>query len=304
MKGFDVPIADPIPPVTKFDDRPSVKDLIEENHHGINEVKHGLARDPLYDSAKHDDLWILRFLLSHKKKPKVAIEAAKTTLKFRKDFNLDNEDIRGYPMDGSCKSEAYVRYGRYCGKDAAKFVIPDHQRGVMGFIRLAAIDQDKLVKYVDKEDWLPAFCYMSEWTFQWLDYITRTTGRLTKSVRLIEMKGFQVSSVNKETLKRDGDAMGVMEDCYPQLLQTLFICHAPVWIQIAWRVVRPIMPRRVVQKMDFINPDTNEGERKRLLKYISEENLPERFGGKHEPWPVEFPLPPLNSHDGEVDNGR
>jgi hypothetical protein len=144
-------------------------------------------------------------------------------------------------------------------------------------------------------DWLPAFCYVSEWTFQWLDYITRTTGRLTKSLRLVDMEGFQVSRCNKEAMKRDGDAMAVMEDCYPQLLQTMFLCNAPKWMQISFHIVRPIMPRRVLQKMDFINPEKVKRERKRLLKYVSEENLPVRFGGKHSPWPVEFPLPPLSS---------
>jgi hypothetical protein len=28
-----------------------------------------------------------------------------------------------------------------------------------------------------------------------------------------------------------------------------------------------------------------------LLKYISMENLPSRYGGKNQVWPVDFPLP-------------
>ncbi len=42
---------------------------------------------------------------------------------------------------------------------------------------------------------------------QWCDYVTRTTGRLTKSVRLMDTRGFTLSCISSEGLKRDGDAM-------------------------------------------------------------------------------------------------
>ena len=68
MKGVTVAIADPIEPITEFDDRPAVKELIIEYHKQIDVVKKGLEDDPLYKESKHDDLWILRSVvltLSH-----------------------------------------------------------------------------------------------------------------------------------------------------------------------------------------------------------------------------------------------
>lgn len=85
--------------------------------------------------------------------------------------------------------------------------------------------------------------------------------------------------------------MGIMEDVYPQLLEKVFICHAPTWVQVPWRILRPLMPKRVVAKVDFINPDKKRNERERLYEYIDEEHLPVRFGGKYETWPAAFPLP-------------
>jgi hypothetical protein len=41
------------------------------------------------------------------------------------------------------------------------------------------------------------------------------------------------------------------------------------------------MPRRVVDKMDLIEPDKNEKERQRLFRHITPENLPVDFGGKN-----------------------
>lgn len=175
-------------------------------------------------------------------------------------------------------------------RHALNLTVPDQKRAVIGFLRLGGIDAHALVEHVDPAGWLPTFCYVAEWTYQWLDYVTRTTGRLTKSVRLIDMSNFKLSQLNKESLRRDGEAMGIMEDCYPQMLQGVFICDAPVWLQMPWRLMRPILPTRVVSKFDFISPWKNDKERERLFAYISEDNLPERFGGKSMKWPVKFSL--------------
>jgi hypothetical protein len=51
------------------------------------------------------------------------------------------------------------------------------------------------------------------------------------------------------------------------------------------------MPKRVVDKMDFINPDKKPNERKRLLEHMDESHIPVRFGGTYEARPVAFPLP-------------
>ena len=91
MKGVGVALADPAPPLNEYDDRPSAKALIAENRGVIEQVKKELQGDSLYDAAKHDELWILRFLLSHKLNTKHAVEAAKTTLAFRKEHRLDEK---------------------------------------------------------------------------------------------------------------------------------------------------------------------------------------------------------------------
>jgi hypothetical protein len=292
MAGISVAIADPIPLVNEYDDRVSVKALIEDNRKQIDEVKQCLQADSLYNAGKHDDLWILRFLLSHKKNKKAAIKAAKATLAFRNRHKLDENDIRHFPSGPLCKSDANKRYLKYIPDGALQFTVPDIKRGVIAFLNVDVIDQHELTKNVAREDWLPTYCYVSEWSFQWLDYITRTTGLLTKSVRFVDLKKASLSKFSHEMLKRDAEAMSVMEDCYPQLLQSIFVCNAPVWIQIPWRFLRPLLPTRVVNKFDFITPEKSANERNRLLKYISEDNLPVRFGGNYEPWPVVF-LPPV-----------
>jgi hypothetical protein len=295
MEGIEVAIADPIEPVNAFDSRLTVKDLIETNRAAIDQVKASIETNALFDPQKHEDLWILRFVLSHKKNLKDATKAARHALAFRDEHQLDSTDLRFHPVGPHARSEELKRYLSCCSEDALSITLPDPRRGVVGFLNVGSIHQHELVKNLDPKDWLPTFIYITEWTHQWLDYVTRTTGRLTKSVRLGDLKEFTFINMNNEANKRDGAAMGIMEDVYPQLLQTLFICHAPAWIQIPWRILRPLMPKRVVSKMDFINPDKKRNERERLYAYVDEEHLPVRFGGKYEPWPVAFPLPKKDS---------
>lgn len=298
MKGCKSELADPMEPMNEFDDRVAVKALIDQHREKIDKTKAGLRNNTLYDPTKHDDLWILRFLLSHKFRSTKAIRAAEHTLAFRSEHKLDDADIRPYApgggeyMHGNPQSDALQQYLKHCKDDALKCVLPNPQRGVIILLNMPSIDQHAVVEHVSEEDWLPAFLYINEWSFQWLDYITRTTGRLTKTIRLCDTKGSAMKHINRESTRRDGEAMGKMEDVYPQLLQALFLCNVPTWVQIPWRILRPIMPKRVVEKFDFINPNQNQHEKERLLRYMSNDHLPERFGGNNAEWPVQFALLP------------
>ena len=171
-------------------------------------------------------------------------------------------------------------------------IVPNVKRhGVVLILRMASLDSHGLMANVKEENWLPTFAYVNEWSFQWCDYITRTTGRLTKLVRLVDCSDTSLLMVNKEESQRSAKAMDTMEDYYPQLLQSVLICDGPIWIQIPWRILRPLLPKRVVSKFDFINPKSNTKELMRLQNYISIDKLPTKFGGNYVPWPIEYPLP-------------
>jgi hypothetical protein len=137
---------------------------------------------------------------------------------------------------------------------------------------MGSLDQNILMNNLDKDAWLGSFIFLMEWSHQWLDYVPRsTTGRLTKTSRLLGMSAPNVSIMNLEASKRYGKVMGMMEDCYPQLLATIYVCN---WrMQVPWRIVRPLLPKRVVCKVDFISPTKSEKEKKRLCRHVSQEHL-------------------------------
>jgi hypothetical protein len=279
MKGVDVAVADPIDPVTPEDTRESVKGLLAKHQEKIQKVLEGLKDDPLYDPTKHDKLWILRFVLSHKK-VKQSLAAAKHTLLFRQEHNLDAEDIRAKDPHKLTEGNVYEYWKHRCNGDAILTTHPDSKRGIVMFMTFAKFNPDA-TGLVTEQAWDDAFIYTSEYCHQWLDFTTRTTGRLTRSIRILDARGVTMKFFDRKSQQRDGKIMGMMEDCYPQLLETLFICYPPSFIHWIWAVVRVFMPRRVLDKVDIIEPDRNERERQRLLKHITPENLPVDYGGNN-----------------------
>ena len=139
MKGIPEAVADPIEPINEHDNRASVKALLEEHGDKVNKIREGIEGDPLYDPQKHDDLWILRFWLSHKK-TKQAIDAAKSTLIFRQKYKLDEKDIRDETPHKTSEPRSKEYWEVRCQGDGIICAIPDKKRGVICFIKFAQMN--------------------------------------------------------------------------------------------------------------------------------------------------------------------
>ena len=127
-----------------------------------------------------------------------------------------------------------------------------------------------------------------EWSWQWMDDITRRTGRLTKTARLIELRGLSLGGLNRQYISRDGAHAKALEDYYPQLLGAAFFCHPPYWVTAVWRVCRPLFPARFIEKVDLVAPQTNAAEARRIERYVAASELPTRFGGENPAWPPDI----------------
>ena len=294
------------------DKRPILKDLIYKYRDLIDVMEVELSHLDKYDPQKHDDLWCLRFLLSHKLDPVPAIAAANTTLHFRRKHKLDKLDIRGFPPQDYNKFKpnffpSFQRFMRYVTgstnnngkiKKTSKeegdvdeqqkkqqpicYVVPDHQTlGVLTYIDLGNIDTH-LSAELSLEDWIAGLAYLNEYNYQWLDYLSRTTGRLTKSIRLVDVSSAQLNQVDRICQQKYTEAVATMEDCFPQAVSSIYICYAPFWIQSPWRVIKPFLPVRVVAKMDFLNPKDNEDDKSKLLQQVPPQHLSIKFGGTNQ----------------------
>ena len=80
------------------DDRPFIKDLLVEHSSGIATVRAALQQtrpSALYAPSRHDDIWILRFVMSHITDVDAASRAFIETIKFCRKYKLDDTDLPG-----------------------------------------------------------------------------------------------------------------------------------------------------------------------------------------------------------------
>ena len=321
------------------DKRPYIKDLIQEHRSTIEELKYQVSRTcNLYDPSKHDDLWLLRFLLSHKDHVDRAYDAIQTTLQYRHDHNLDSHDIRYQPPpfnmsmattttttnkptqeaeaddedcptlsseeeDSTTRNNKTNSFYRCLGEDGIHVVVPDGKKyGTIFYFNIGSIDTHKL-STVSDEDWLDGMSRINEYSFQWLDYITRTTGRLTKAIHIVDVSALGFSMYNMKTQTKYTTTAKKLQDCYPQAVKAYMVCNAPYWIETPYRALKPLLPTRVVSKLDFINPQLYVEDKQLLLKFVPQTQLPIKFGGTYVgDWP---PPSIVNNVNGNiVDNKK
>mmetsp|Transcript_21321 Transcript_21321/g.60872 ORF Transcript_21321/g.60872 Transcript_21321/m.60872 type:complete len:323 (+) Transcript_21321:98-1066(+) len=280
MKGIDEAItSQPIEPVTIHDNRPLVVDLIKQHRQKIDKIKAEVSKHPLYEPTKHDDLWLLRYWLTQQKS-KPAIEAAIAALELRKKHNMDAwGDIRNTPPN-QVKTGPVATYYSHIPKDACYFDVPDEQRSAIAYFRLSKINYQGFVNDITPEEWVQPYLYFSEWNHQWVDYVARRTGRFTKTVRFMDVSGMGLSTVPRQAANRDAKAVAELADLYPQLFETMYLCFPPKVFHLMWKVVRLLIPNRLLNKIEVIDPISNDKERARAYKAIAEENIAIAFGGK------------------------
>lgn len=285
-----------------LDDRPFIKDLLSEHTSSIAAVRASLREEPdlsdLYDPSLYDDIWILRFLLSHKNDVDAATRAAVATMKFRQEYKLNDTDLRGRMkhLDGV---PAEAGYGLpHCEKltaCATKYAcfntLPDENRGPIMYVYLDKLDMNKLNETCTQEELKLSAIYTNESYYQILDTITRRTGRLTKLLKVCDMDGLSMRKMNRGYLSKDGAASKEIDDYFPQLLGGLLVVHAPKWINIIWKFCKPLLPKRVVEKVDFL-PSNKEKIQGSLARFVSKENLLGMYGGDKKEWPPKY----LGSH--------
>lgn len=189
-----------------YDERPMVDDLLEKHAKDIALVREHILSDDecksLYEKGdntkRYDDIWILRYVLSHKGHAKSALKAAIKTIKFREETKLNEMgDLRhrikqyGIPdtekMSNIDPLPGFKLYNKFCDENAICTALPDENRGIVVFYDMGKMDQHGLAEGMDAEQMKEMVLYSNEAMFQVVDEITRRTGRLTKVMKIVDM---------------------------------------------------------------------------------------------------------------------
>ena len=296
---------------SRDDSRPLIVDLLAAHSEEIASVQEGIKANNLGKDLYikggnpqcYDDIWILRFVLSHRGNVKSATKAAIKTMIFREEKQLNVVgDLRYKIKNYSCEENdafssdvATDLPGRKLiissfEKNANLFFLPDKNKSFWVITQLCKVDLERIVTEMSEEELSEWYLYHNEAIYQALDEITRRTGRLTKAMKIIDMKNMQLLKMNRTYVKRDAAASKVNEDFYPQLLGAMYIFNSPGWLSGFWVLVRPFFPKRVVEKIVFLPSLSKIKKSKKsfesILRYISEEHLPEKYGGMNKTWPL------------------
>jgi len=302
------------------DNRLLIADLLATHSEAIASVEKGIMANDigkeLYikggNPQCYDDIWILRFVLSHRGNVKSATKAAIKTMIFRKEKKLNAVgDLRhkithynGEDNNATSSSDVTTDFlpggkliNSYCEKDAIVNVLPDKNQNFWSFTQLSKVDLDRIVTETSEEELAEWYLYSNEAVYQILDETTRRTGMLTKCMKIIDMTNMQLLKLNRTYVKRDAAASKLNEDFYPQSLGTMYIFNSPGWLSGFWTLVKPFFPKRVVEKIVFLPSLSKMKKSKKslestILRHISEEHLPEKYGGMNKTWP----LPAAGSH--------
>jgi CRAL/TRIO domain len=306
MKDAKSRLSNPIEPVDRWDVRPTVLELCGKHRAEILHLKDQLVTNELFDGNCHDDLWLLRFVLSHGKHALAAIQA---TLAFRHEHHLDALDLRQWnagnataladqlqvqeatASTSTCTSthvhmiQATIKMlSCYEGDTTMIYYLPDRQRGLLGFLQVAQRHQHKMIATLSQEDYFQAHLFMTEWKFQWIDHLTRTTGRLTKYLNLADCQGVKRSMIHKESKKRDAHAAELLQDRYPQLLGSMLITNAPTWINVVFAMLKPFLNKRLLDKVNVLPHNKKKTPREKdilcILHYCAIHHLPHKYGGQ------------------------
>ena len=285
----------PIAPVTPEDDRPAICDLLSEHADPIRKIKEGIESNPLYDPKLHDDLWMLRFWLTHKsgsskteKALQSAIDAASETLEYRKRHKLDEEDIRSKWLnwdgpDGRVEPEFWRKYCGFSEKYAVFHGQLHPDRGTVGLVKYADMRPGERIAGMSLEEEMDIYVINTEWRFQVNDEVTRRTGRLTKGVICLSFGGIGLQHLNLEAARRDSAGNKMILNVYPELDGGTFITKVPTIFQHILSVVRPFYPKRLMEKLDFV---VNEKDANRVIpRFAALDTVPECFRGTYPSWP-------------------
>jgi len=288
----------------EHDDRPFVKDLLKKHSKTIKSVQKIIIADEnigkkLYNPEKHDDIWILRYVLTHKSKAKAAAKAALKTIKFRDELKMDEEygDIRNRIMNYGSYSEqdngepdveplpSWELYESFCRKNACVVTQPDPDRGIILYCNVGLVDMNGMMESMTEEQLKQWIIFTNEAIYQVLDEVTRRTGRLTKIIKILDFANVSILGFNRTYVKRDAAIGKATEDFFPQMLGTFCIANAPFWLSAFWKAVRPFFPRRFAEKVDFLPSNATKNLHKPMQRYVSEANLVKQYGGKNGQWP-------------------
>ena len=224
-----------------------------------------------------DDLFLLRFCLSHKADVDTAVKALRASTDFRVKHAETLAKLRDgwqHPDEALLHIFAPAALHAKAAKDGSPVML----------IRSGIADVDRAMKYVGAERIKTAMIFQKEIMYARCDKETRARGRLVKVISINDMAGLGFTDFNRGFMGVMGEAVKEMEFVYPQLLGTTIIVNPPFFMRAMMAVAQLVLPQSTFEKIKVCRGGATEGRAMAECPFVSSQidadALPSYLGGK------------------------
>eukprot|EP01134_Creolimax_fragrantissima_P000927 CFRG0927T1 len=255
-----------------------VRCLITTHREDIDTLKNRVKK---YISVEiHDDLWILRYLLSNGEIDK-CVDDIKRAVAWRKEnaeFVLKAKDFNAMPP--------YY-------EDSKKFVaVSNHVKtrkdgGPVFIVRSGISNPKKLMEILTYDQIFEILIFQKEQAYNMCDIRSRETGYLTKMTTINDFSGLSLlRAKDKKFMKALSESAKLAEYVHPQLMDKGVMINVNKVVQMLFSLLKMVMPRKTVAKMTICGASDTRTQNISLCPWVRENieivNVPTFLGGKCE----------------------
>ena len=256
----------------------SIDDLLLKHRTAVCNLYHAIKGHPSFDAAKHDDLFLLRYVLSYPKH-KAAVRAASVALASRAALRLDETRAETLRLPSREWVERSTR--PWAHLMPAMVLQPDANGTLALYVDARHVNMHDVLR-VPRDDFNRAQRTMMEFIHHRMDRATRSTGNLVKYNRIINLAGVSLSTVSPRFVRRDAEDNKELQGLYPQLMGAVIFVNPPAALDVLYRTLLPLIPAKIAEKTVVLAPLKRRRDLERLVELsgLPLEELPVACGGK------------------------
>ncbi|KAK4056238.1 cytosolic factor, phosphatidylinositol/phosphatidylcholine transfer protein [Microbotryomycetes sp. JL221] len=257
----------------------------------LDKFKQELAAEGFYDSMKHDDAWLLRFLSARDydltKAKKMWIDSQNWRVEFGVDELYDSFEFK----ESVEVDKWFPRFYHKVDKDGCPIYVQQ-----VGKLDMKQLDKhtsmDRLTQHLVVEY---EHCHRVRWPT-----CTRIKGRLVETTcTILDCKGVSLTQFWK--IRHQIQTAAIMsQNNYPSTMGRFYIINAPWAFSTAWSVVKGWLDEATVVKINILGSDYQH----ELLRHIDQDCLPTFLGGTCSDGSGGSSSPPAQGGEAAFDNNK
>jgi len=256
---------------------PSIAELLTKHKEAIAELR-DVCKDVL--QPEHDDIWLLRYILSRK-----TVDKAEPAVRKGIEWRAANKEWLAKAKEEGGKAPYSDQIERFTAVDIHK---RNRDGGAVMIIRAGLTPVKQLMEVATVPQLTDWFMFLKEKTFLICDEATRRTGKLVKTVVLNDATGvpgmWELMGLmrNNGLMTALGDSSKLSESVYPQLVSVSVILNPPGFVRVVFKIARVFMSASMMEKVKLCGGHTSGDITScpYAAKLIPLENIPTFLGGK------------------------